>query len=128
MDISEALYQFISTNLTTIGGRIYPDIMPETEVYPAITYQLISVSPSHVLNRQSTGLQVCTYMFSIWAESRKITRQVGALLTQLLDNYQGQMAEGIYIQSIMKISEDDIFDDGIYGKKIEFSISFNKEE
>jgi len=124
MDISEALYQFISTNLTTIGGRIYPDIMPETEVYPAITYQLISVSPSHVLNRQSTGLQVCTYMFSIWAESRKITRQIGQLLTTLLDNYQGYMS-GINVQAIIKISENDIFDDGIYGKKIEFSISFN---
>ncbi len=118
--IEDVLYNYLKDRI--VDGRIYPDVLPEVEIYPSITYQLVSDDSLHTLNK-SIAMVDKTYLFSVWGASRKETRQIGQQLITLLDNYQGDI-EGMYIDSIVKVSETDIFDDGIYGKKIEFTISF----
>ena len=71
-----------------VGGRIYPDVLPEGVVYPAVEFQRISTQRERSLGTRS-GLAHPRFQLTVWAETRLETLNVARALQAALDGASG---------------------------------------
>lgn len=93
MSIESSLYARLTAHAgvsALVGTRIYPLLMPQTPVLPAITYQRISAEHIASIGGHS-GLENPRIQIDIWAlsynTSKALAAQVRAALTESMDGF-----------------------------------------
>jgi hypothetical protein len=84
-----ALFQYLSTHPgleRLIGTRIYPDLLPQNVVYPAISYELEQERVDMVQTGPS-GLRESTYRFYMYAVTAEETEDIEEQLALALFAY-----------------------------------------
>lgn len=92
-----------------VSGRITPDVMPDSPVLPAVTYQRLSGSSE----RGSTSdppLKSATYQVSAWAKSRADALAVAAQIRVALDRKRKLAVVGVQVDDCFYQGDVDLFD------------------
>ena len=112
--IEETLFTRLSTfaGLTALIGtapvRLFPVIMPEGTVKPAVTYQLIS-GPREAAMGSDPGLVHARYQFTAWDITNLSVRNVIKQVRLALERYRVAGVQDCFIES-----EYDLHDDAAY--------------
>lgn len=92
-----------------VAARIYPDVMPDSPVLPAVTYQRLSGSSE----RGSTSdppLKSATYQVSAWAKSRADALAIAAQVRVALDRKRKLTVAGVQVDDCFYQGDVDLFD------------------
>lgn len=134
MEIEEALvaHLFAQSGLTAlISDRLYPNEVPQSAAYPAVTYQDISDIKVHTLTGQDS-LEQPIKQFTAYASTKAQAKAVANQIKTALQDFQGTMS-GIQVQYIQLQSEFAnryTTADGtvkVYTHDLEFQIYYVKE-
>lgn len=136
MDICEALYKHLSTYkpLTDIVGfRIYPILLPQNCMLPAIVYSPVIANYDSALQgdtgfvRQTIQI-VCHH--KTYKKARTISRLVKKSLQDLRGNMGGLFIEAVFIKSDYEVNGNSSlkFDTEEYMSGIEFEFHFNENK
>lgn len=125
MHINEALYSYLSTAL--FNNRIYPDNLPQTPTLPAITYMCISTTRHHEFEKDSKLID-STIQFTVWGNTRKITKTAAAQLRRALQDYSGTM-DSVRVSAVLLLDETDDYDDetNLYRTDMDFKMIHDEE-
>jgi hypothetical protein len=106
------------------GSRIFPDPMPENEVYPAITYMMIGARPDPTLD--TSGYQRHRIEFRCRAENALQAIGLREALRHTLEGYNGPLTDGTLLQDVQFIQLADNYIDNprLYVRMIEFYLFF----
>jgi len=110
MAFEEGLFAYLDAypGLTLeVGSRIYPLLLPQNPVLPAVTYQRISTSRLHAFERSL--LPHPRFQFNCWAESFPRAKDVAEQVKLALDVYMGAMGAETVCASIID-GERDVYD------------------
>lgn len=123
--IEQALYTILSghAGLTAlVGSRIYPLILPQSPLLPAVIYQRVDAAREGTHDGPS-GLAHPLFQLSCWALDFDQARAVVAQVRLALDGYTGTVG-GVEIEAIQSGHEDDQYeqDTKIYHSSIDFDI------
>lgn len=91
--IEEGLVIYLSNNgeLTVlIDDRLYPLVLPESPIMPAVVYQEIDAVPAYSHDGDSAMEQV-RMQFKCWANTLLMAKQVKAVLKRALSGFSGYM-------------------------------------
>lgn len=111
MTIEEAIYHKLSTEVVTLGGRVYPVTIEQGCALPAIAYKRISTRRDPTLSTQ--GGQFVSVQFDIVATDYTTMRQTRDAVRTVFEDIVGQYAPGApYIQRADIMNEMDGFDTG----------------
>ena len=134
-DICQALYEYLSADADIkkrINGRIYPIVLPQNALLPAIVYSPVLANYDSAL-QGDTGFVRQTVQFVSHDTTYKKTRELSRLIKKALQDYQGDM-NGLCIQAVFVKSDYEYngntalkFDTEEYMSSIEFEFYFNKK-
>lgn len=112
--IEETLFSHLSANVTSVSGRVYPMIMPQNAVLPAMVYTVVNAKDeqgvSGCVSCTETLFQVDVYAKS-YAEAKTIKEEVKSVLYSF-DHYPHAL-------SVMDGIDEEI---GFFRQIIEFTI------
>lgn len=91
-----------------VSDRIYPLILPEDIILPAITFQKVGVERFLAMDRPS-GLTKSLFLINIWGKSYIQVREIQESLRLCLEGYRN-MSSDIMINCISFQFESDDFD------------------
>ena len=92
-DICQALYEYLSADADIkkrINGRIYPIVLPQNALLPAIVYSPVLANYDSAL-QGDTGFVRQTVQFVSHDTTYKKTRELSRLIKKALQDYQGDM-------------------------------------
>lgn len=92
-----------------VSTRIYPDVMPDSPTYPAVTYQRLSGS-SALGSTSDPPLKTATYQVSAWAKSRADALAVSAQIRAALDRKRKLTVNGVQVDDCFYQGDVDLFD------------------
>ena len=134
-DICQALYEYLSADADIkkrINGRIYPIVLPQNALLPAIVYSPVLANYDSAL-QGDTGFVKQTVQFVSHDTTYKKTRELSRLIKKALQDYQGDM-NGLCIQAVFVKSDYEYngntalkFDTEEYMSSIEFEFYFNEK-
>jgi len=110
--IAEGLRTLILADTTVsglIGARMYPVILPQAAVMPALTYQYIT-GDSVLSNDGPTGLEHPFFQVDAWGETYASMNALFEAVRILLNGFQGD-AGGVSVQGIFLARKRDLYDD-----------------
>jgi len=111
LTIEEAIYHRISTEVTILGGRVYPVTIEQGCTLPAVAYKRISTRRDPTLTNQ--GGCFVSVQFDIVATDYTSMRQTRDAVRTVFEDIIGQYATGApYIQRTDIMNEMDGFDTG----------------
>lgn len=106
MNVAPAIFELLRVDSTVksyVKERIYPDLIPQNTVYPAIVhFETNNDSPIH---KDAGGVQNynVTVQFDIYSAKFGDTKDIGTAIRNRLDNYKGTVKSikinGIYFRS-----------------------------
>lgn len=111
MGVEETLYTRLSTFaglMALIGTRIYPVIMPQGSVKPAVIYQMISGIREAAMG-SDPGMVKARYQFTAWATTNLSARNVIKQIRLALERYSTTDLDDCFIET-----EYDVYDEGAY--------------
>lgn len=127
MFIGEALFELLRTNAgvsAIIGNRIYPAILPQDCIYPAISFRKSLLQKDPVLDVRSSGLVKKRYLIFSTAQLVDSPMRAYAQAEQLdeavrlcLEGFRGIVMNtisppgSIEIQGIFHVLSQDLYDD-----------------
>ena len=134
-DICQALYEYLSADADIkkrINGRIYPIVLPQNALLPAIVYSPVLANYDSAL-QGDTGFVRQAVQFVSHDTTYKKTRELSRLIKKALQDYQGDM-NGLCIQAVFVKSDYEYngntalkFDTEEYMSSIEFEFYFNEK-
>ena len=134
-DICQALYEYLSADADIkkrINGRIYPIVLPQNALLPAIVYSPVLANYDSAL-QGDTGFVRQTVQFVSHDTTYKKTRELSRLIKKALQDYQGDM-NGLCIQAVFVKSDYEYngntalkFDTEEYMSSIELEFYFNEK-
>ena len=134
-DLCQALYEYLSADAVIskrIDGRIYPIVLPQNALLPAIVYSPVLANYDSAL-QGDTGFVRQTVQFVSHDTTYKKTRELSRLIKKALQDYQGDM-NGLCIQAVFVKSDYEYngntalkFDTEEYMSSIEFEFYFNEK-
>lgn len=77
-----------------IGGRVYPEFLPQEATYPAITYQEISLFDEFVIDGD-IGLDKSRFQIDVYANTYEEVRKLAYDVHQILKDYKSQTVYGV---------------------------------
>ena len=91
----DGLYTFLSTqtNITNIAGsRIYPSVLPQKPVLPAVVFSCIGSSP---IARQDAKpvLEVARFQLDCYATKQRDAKLLAKAVRDSLESYVGMMVQ-----------------------------------
>lgn len=92
-----------------VSGRIYTDVMPDSPVLPAVTYQRLS-GASERGSTSDPPLKSATYQVSTWAKSRVDALTVAAQVRVALDRKRKLTVAGVQVDDCFYMGDVDLFD------------------
>lgn len=118
------LNTLLGASTSTAGmKKVYPQIAPQTETPPFITYSVYATVPDHCTD----GLAVKRHyvQIDVWSTSPDTSATIAARVLTLLNQYKGtvsgQKIDNILLQDEQDSLEPDL-DPPLFGKQIDFSI------
>jgi len=125
VDITESLYKHLTTyaGLTAlISTRAYPDTLPSTPTYPAITFQQISEEELDTFAQPLTLIGV-TYQINAWDTTRKGAQTLAKQIRLAFKNFKGVMGGtgGVVVSGVEKVSNMSDFYRDSDGKTLAFT-------
>jgi hypothetical protein len=131
-NIESALFALVTGDVNVdaiIGDAMYPQIIPQGDALPAVTYSEISGNRLQV-TAGPVGLVESRWQMNCWAEHKIDARQLSDAVRQSIDGFDGFVGN-VEIQSIQCTGEVDLGDHpaGVdvsrrYGLALEFEIWF----
>ena len=129
MEIGKAIYNILSNNVSingAVGTRIFPNVAPQTTIFPFIIYDVTGVEPNDTKDGPST-LDTNIVMISCYSETYLQASDLAQKIRIAMDRINEGTYGGEQIQSSQFQSYNDIFDDtsgdaGIYRKALDFEI------
>ncbi|WP_094550241.1 tail completion protein gp17 [Petroclostridium xylanilyticum] len=114
MKLEEGLYVHLKNYpdlKSLVEDRIYPLVMPQNCKLPAITYQKVSGSRQHCLQRD-TGFTTPVFQISCWAQNYAQLKAVSEQVRFALQNFSGLMGGngGVEVNAILLQGEMEGFD------------------
>jgi hypothetical protein len=136
MDICEALYKHLSTykQITDkVGGRIYPILLPQNCVNPAIVYSLVSANYDSALQGDTGYVRQVVQIVchdKTYKGARDLSRLVKMRIQDLHGSMGGLMIDAVYIKSDYEINGNTAlkYDTEEYMSSIEFEFHFNEKQ
>jgi len=121
MHIEEALVSHIKANGIS---RIYPLVLPQKVIYPAVTYQKIAGTFEHSMGGD-TGFAYPDYQFVCYAKTYTEVKETAKILRLLLQNLSAVIGE-INIQAVLIENEIDDYEyeTELYSVLLEFRIFY----
>jgi hypothetical protein len=92
-----------------VKDRIYPDVMPDSPIYPAVTYQQLSGSSARGAVADPP-LKKALFQVSTWAKSRLDAVTIAAQVRMALDRLRKAQAGGVQVDDCFFDSSVDAFD------------------
>jgi len=106
--IETAIYSKLTADATVdslVSTRIFPNIVPQGESMPAVTYQMISAVPQETTDT-AQGWRVGRFQITCWAETYSGAKELSEAVRKDLHRYSGTV-NGVVIDSIMLENELD---------------------
>lgn len=136
MSAGVAVFYLLNNNAATtgaVGGRIFPDVAPQTSLRPAIIVQTISTLPNNTLGIEGASrLDISRVQVTIASDKRKESNDVAQLVRNVLKNVYNTNANGVLIDWCRFDSQAEFFDDysyktGLYITALDFKISIHTQ-
>ena len=128
MFIEEAIYSYLSghAGLTALTGtRIYPLVMPQNTILPAVTFSKVSGPRVHAMQKD-TSTAYPRFQVSCWGSAYKQAKEVAAQVRAALQDYKGTMggAGGVAVGGVFLEDENDLYEPGtqVYHVALDFII------
>lgn len=86
--VEEGLVTKLTADVPEVGGRIFPQYLPQGAALPAISYRLVS-DPMLDASDGPTGLVPGTYVLTSWAETYAEMKAVAQKVRQSLAGFTG---------------------------------------
>jgi len=84
------------------GDRIYPSVLPENSVMPALTYHLVDGANQHVARYIRAS-----FWFSCWSYQRGLSWMLARAVRNALENFHGDYAANVHAFSLVENWYDD---------------------
>jgi len=110
-DIGEAIRDILIKNSTVaglVGSRVYPVLLPQRPVFPAVTYQRISGTSDMALTG-ATGLSHPRFQVDVWSATYSATQALADAVREALNNYSGTVGS-VVIGSVVLQAERDQYE------------------
>lgn len=110
--IEEALKTRLGSHaglVALIAQRAYPVLLPQSPVYPALTYSRVSAQRDSVMGADS-GLTRARFNVTSWDTTYAGVKAVSEQVRAALQRYRATVG-GIEIQDIFILNDTDLFDD-----------------
>ena len=108
MSFEEGLFEYLDNHAglsMEVDSRIYPVLLPQKSILPAVTYTRLVTPLLHELDTTSV-LPHPTFQFDCWAESYARAKDVAEQVYIALDMYRGAMGAYTVEASITESSRD----------------------
>jgi hypothetical protein len=105
--------------------RIYPDVMPDSPTYPAVTYQKVG-GGSEKGAVSDPGLKRATFQVSSWAKSRPLASQIADQVRLAMDRQRKITVAGVAVDDCFYESDNDDYDKDakVYFNHMTFKIHY----
>ena len=104
--IETGLKSFLTSAATSAAGRIYPLVLPQAPVLPAMTYQRVSGNRVKSLSGPS-GLAHPRFQIDCWGATYNEAKTLAQEVRRVIDGYRGQMGS-IRVGGAIVLSDRDI--------------------
>jgi len=112
--IEKTLFSHLSTNVSLVNGRVYPLIMPQDCIKPAITYMLVNENDKQSINNGAYGVK---YRFQI-----DIYDVSYASIKEIKDQVKEALYDFVYFPHDLNVIERYEKDTKLYRQTIDFNI------
>lgn len=92
-----------------VVDRIYPDVMPDSPIYPSVTYQKLSGSSERGATIDPS-LMTASFQVSCWAKSRAQASKITAQARKAIDRKRKITVGGVTVDDCFYESDVDMFD------------------
>ena len=105
-----------------VGTRIYPNLLPQSPTYPALTYQQVSGPRIESLQGHS-GLAHPRFEFNAFAETYIEARDIIEQVRLALEGFSGTV-DSVDIDGINLLDSRDFFEDslGVHRRDMDFEV------
>jgi hypothetical protein len=110
--IEAGLFNRIKTQVTAVGNRVYPKVLPQNVQTPAITYELIT-DPRGNTHQGPDGTVEALYQVTVWAKSYMEAKTISLSIKNALQGFSGAMGTGVTVASVFAGGGRDLFDDDL---------------
>ncbi len=111
--IGKAIYSILSADVTLNGlvsNRIYPVIARQQEVYPLLTYTIITNTPSDTKTGAST-VDRYRIQFDAYADSYDTCHAIMIRLREVIDRYPHLVISDIALDGVSYLDQSDMYED-----------------
>lgn len=118
--IGKVLHSILTNNNLFNGVSVGPLRTFQALPFPSVTYMVSGNSPSSIKNGVSP-LDEVEFTINVFSKSYAQCNELGEMARYLIDRYNGTV-EGVVVQSIEYVGQDDLYDDGamVYGIALDF--------
>jgi len=113
VEIGKVVYKYLSDK----GLKVYPIVAPIDTPLPFITYER---SLQQAVTKDGRSINTVTFNIYVLSEDYKETLDICALIDDTLQPIQGEQM-GNYIQNTSLMSQDEIYESGIYIQKMVYT-------
>jgi hypothetical protein len=110
-----------------VGDRIFPNVVPEGSILPAIQYQRITTTREYTYDPfgESHAWVGARPQITSWHSSPEVAMAVGEAVMLALSGFHGDM-EGVAIGAVTSTNETDVYDQRkrLHGRLQEFLFTF----
>ena len=132
--IENAIYTMLTGDVTTaaiVTDRVFPNILPQGQLMPCLTFQQIS-GPRDLTANGPSGLVFARYQINAWARTYKSAKELAMAVRLVMNGFSGTI-DSVQIQLIKLSGEGDIpvMPAGTdvlmrFGKRLDFTICFGE--
>lgn len=108
--IEEAIYSALTAHAglsALVGDRVYPMVLPEGAVRPAVTYMRISGARDLNINQTSVDANP-RYQFDVWADSFESAYGAAAQLVEAVATVES--GSGVTVYGVAVVGDMDIYE------------------
>lgn len=92
-----------------IGQRLYPDVLPDNPIYPAVTFQKVDGGNS-LGSTSNPGICWAEMQVSTWSKSRLEAAQIVQAASRALDRQRDVTVAGVAVDDCFWITDTDNYD------------------
>lgn len=128
MSAHAAVYARLSATAAVtalVAGRVFPDVLPDNPVYPAVTFEQTAGSSER--GAQTDPLLLMARMqITAWAKSRVQARALADQLRRTLDRMRLATVGGAFVNDCFFEGEVDLYDPAVkvYYTALDFRLHF----
>lgn len=136
IDICQALYKYLSSKIdikNLVGNRIYPTMLPQNCVYPAIVYTPVIANYDSALQGDTGFVRQTIQVVShdkTFKKARELSRIVKSFIQDMHGDMGGLFIEAVFIKSDYELSGNTAvkFNTEEYMTSLEFEFYFKEKQ